>query len=107
LEELLMAVRHGNRADIDHIINVIRSGASEKKIRSVVARSPGLKLTVPDNRELDGVSREQAPHLDDTVSMSTGPSPGLKKPDGVPVQLSPDSWLSAMLDKDPRCGNQL
>jgi hypothetical protein len=38
LEELLKAVRHGNREDIDHIINVIQSGVSEKEIRSVIAR---------------------------------------------------------------------
>ncbi|RHZ56241.1 hypothetical protein CDV55_104401 [Aspergillus turcosus] len=115
LEQLLEAIRHGNRADIDAIINVIRSGASEKEIRLAVARLLDLEPTVLDRKEQDGVSVNSSPGVKspDGVSVnsssdvqspdgvSAGPSPGLKKPDGVSVNSSADSGLSAILNNDP------
>jgi hypothetical protein len=117
LEQLLKAIRHGNRADIDAIIDVIRSGASEKEIRLVVARSLGLELTFPDLKEPDGVSvnssssdlkspdgisAEPSPDLKSPDGVSPGSSLGLKRPDAVSMKSSSDSsGLSAILNNDP------
>ncbi|RHZ57914.1 Zn(II)2Cys6 transcription factor domain-containing protein [Aspergillus thermomutatus] len=79
VEQLLEALRHGKRACIDAIINVIRSGATLEEIRLVVAQSLG------HTNEVDG--------LENTV-------PDLKQPDGVSVKSSPDAGLSAILNND-------
>ncbi|GIJ89644.1 hypothetical protein Asppvi_008589 [Aspergillus pseudoviridinutans] len=79
VEQLLAAIRHGKRTDVDAIINVIQSGASLEKIHLIVAQSlshttdvDGLEITVPE----------------------------LNVPDGVSAEASPDAGLSAILNKD-------
>jgi hypothetical protein len=93
VQQLLAAIRHGKRTDVDAIINVIRSGASLEKIHSIVAQSlshtndvDGLEITVPELKVPDGVS----------VSSSAD----VKEPDGVSADASPDAGLSAILNKD-------
>ncbi|GFF39574.1 putative C6 finger domain protein [Aspergillus udagawae] len=93
VQQLLAAIRHGKRTDVDAIINVIRSGASLEKIHSIVAQSlshtndvDGLEITVPGLKVPDGVS----------VSSSAD----VKEPDGVSAEASPDAGLSAILNKD-------
>ncbi|GIK07027.1 hypothetical protein Aspvir_002680 [Aspergillus viridinutans] len=93
VQQLLAAIRHGKRTDVDAIINVIRSGASLEKIHLIVAQSlshtndvDGLEITVPKLKVPEGVSAEA--------------SPGDKEPSGVSVESSPDAGLSTVLNKD-------
>ncbi|KAF4210486.1 hypothetical protein CNMCM8980_004070 [Aspergillus fumigatiaffinis] len=94
VQQLLAAIRHGKRTDVDAIINVIRSGASLEKIHLIVAQSlshtneaDGLEITLPVlTKEPDGVSGNSSPEV--------------KEPDGVSAEASPDAGLSAILNKD-------
>ncbi|KAK9580836.1 hypothetical protein V6Z92_007943 [Aspergillus fumigatus] len=122
VQQLLAAIRHGNRTDVDVIINVIRSGASLEKIHLIVAQSlshtneaDGLEIRVCDpNKEPDGISGNSSPDAKEPDGVSGNSSPDAKEPDGVsaeaspvvnepnggPLESSPDAGLSAILNND-------
>ncbi|KAF7165106.1 hypothetical protein CNMCM5623_009414 [Aspergillus felis] len=85
VQQLLAAIRHGKRTDVDAIINVIQSGASLEKIHLIVAQSlshttgvDGLEITVPELNVPDGVS--------------VNSSADVKEPDGVSAEAVSRCW---------------
>ncbi|KAF4155107.1 hypothetical protein CNMCM8927_009073 [Aspergillus lentulus] len=121
VQQLLAAIRHGKRTDVDAIIHVIRSGASLEKIHLIVAQSlshtneaDGLEITIPvltkepdtvsgnssPDKESNEVSRNSSLDVKEPDGVSPEASPGVNEPNGVPVKSSPDAGLSAILNKD-------
>ncbi|PYH65659.1 uncharacterized protein BO88DRAFT_470772 [Aspergillus vadensis CBS 113365] len=72
VEQLLEALRFGDRATIDGILDVIRSGATHDEIRAVIARSaPKDEINI-----LDGV--------DSVATDGNNSTPASSRPDGLP-----------------------
>ncbi|GFN16671.1 hypothetical protein AtubIFM55763_006969 [Aspergillus tubingensis] len=72
VEQLLEALRSGDRSTIDGILDVIRSGATHDEIRAVLARSaPKDEINI-----IDGV--------DSVATDGNNSTPASSRPDGLP-----------------------
>lgn len=72
VEQLLEALRSGDRATIDGILDVIRSGATHDEIRAVIARSaPKDEINIPDG-------------VDSVATDGNNSTPASSRPDGLP-----------------------